>query len=299
MTIDDERRAILSQVAAGTLDPSHAAEQLAELERRAAGGDDPSGDSSGDSTSDSTSARPTPPPPPPPPPPLVNGATKVVVEASLRGVQVIGDPTVREAVAEGPHIARHEGDTLVIESEPDEDWRDLREFGRSASFSFSHWGPGGVRMRTRPSIMNRNLVVRMNPDLHLDARVEAGSLTTRGVRGPITARVSAGSARFDGFAAPLDIDVAAGSVKATGRLDRGDSHIRCDAGSVKLHLEAGSSVRVTTEAHLGSVTVGDRETGNRRAGLLGADAGEALIGAGSGRLDIEVNLGSVRVTSDE
>ena len=36
MTLDDERRAILSQVAAGTLDPTHAAHQLAELDRRAA-----------------------------------------------------------------------------------------------------------------------------------------------------------------------------------------------------------------------------------------------------------------------
>jgi hypothetical protein len=222
-----------------------------------------------------------------------------VVEASLRGVQVIGDPTVREAVAEGPHQAHLEGDTLVIESEPDEDWRDLREFGRSASFSFSHWGPGGVRMRTKPSIMNRNLVVRMNPDLHLDARVEAGSLTTRGVHGPITARVSAGSARIDDFASPLDIDVAAGSVKARGRLDRGESHIRCDAGSVKLQLERGSSVRISTEAHLGSVTIDDNEAGARRGGILGTETRDAVIGGGAARLDIEVNLGSVKVTSED
>jgi len=221
------------------------------------------------------------------------------VEASLRGVQVIGDPTVREAVAEGPHIARHEGDAIVIESEPDEDWRDLREFGRSASFSFSHWGPGGVRMRARPSIMNRNLVVRMNPDLPLEARVEAGSLPTRGVHGPITARVSAGSARLDDFASPLDIDVAAGSVKARGRLDYGESHIRCDAGSVKLQLERGSSVRIKTEAHLGSVTIDDQEPSGRRSGILGSDAGSATIGSGAGRLDIEVNLGSVKVTTDD
>ncbi|HZQ83393.1 MAG TPA: hypothetical protein VFA83_01070, partial [Acidimicrobiales bacterium] len=218
---------------------------------------------------------------------------------SLRGVQVIGDPTVREAVAEGPHIARHEDGAIVIESEPDEDWRDLREFGRSASFSFSHWGPGGVRMRTRPSIMNRNLVIRMNPDLPLEARVEAGSLTTRGVRGPIMARVSAGSARIDDFASPLDIDVAAGSVKARGRLDRGESHIRCDAGSVKLQLDRGSSVRISTEAHLGSVTIDDQEPSGRRAGLLGSDAGSATIGGGAGRLDIEVNLGSVKVTTED
>jgi hypothetical protein len=262
---DDPRRAILSAVADGSLSPQEAAERLHALSH----------------PDEAPAAEPV-----APPPAGGEGVARVRVEASARKVEIIGDPSVREAVAEGPHEAHREGDTLVIESEWDPDH--VREHIGGSGFSFT---------RTRSAVLVNSkiaLVVRMHPDLALDARVEAGTLTTTGVRGPIRAHVTAGSARLDGFEGPLDVEVAAGGIKGRGRLDHGDSRIRCDAGSVKLDLLAGSSVRVTGEAHLGKVDV----AGHRSTGVLN-DSASTTIGGGAATLDIECNLGSVKVTSGE
>lgn len=275
---EDERRAILSAVARGEMTASEAADRLHEL-------DNPPDEG-----------------PRYEPPPAVRTyeappgekAQRIRVEGGLRGIEIIGDPDVNEAVAEGPHEARRDGDTLVIETTTDDDLR-------STAFSFASVGRHGMRIKTRPHrppgiARNPGLVVRMNPDLPLDAWVEAGALTTRGVRGPIRAHVAAGSARIDGFDAPIDVEVAAGGLKARGRLDRGESRIRCDAGSVKIHLEHGSSVRVKGESHLGKVSMDRDDFGSR--GLLN-DSRTMTIGGGSGTLDIEVSLGSVKLTSDD
>jgi hypothetical protein len=213
------------------------------------------------------------------------GLVRVRVEASARKVEIIGDPSVREAVAEGPHEAWRDGDTLVIQGEFDD--HQFREQFTTSGFSFS---------RSRSAVMIRKqlaLVVRMNPDLELEARVEAGALTTTGVRGPIRAHVAAGSARVDGFEGPLDVDVAAGGVKGRGRLNRGESRIRCDAGSVKLQLQPGSSVRITGEAHLGKVDL----LGHQSSGMLN-DSTSVTVGDGAATLDIECNLGSVKVAAE-
>jgi hypothetical protein len=262
--VDDPRRDILSAVADGSLSPQEAAERLHALAH----------------PDEAPAAEPV-----GPPPAGGEGVTRVRVEASARKVEIIGDPGVREAVAEGRHEAWRDGDTLVIDGEWNQD-SDRPHFG--SGFSFDR-GRAAVLIGTR----QRALVVRMNPELALEARVEAGSLTTTGVRGPIRAHVAAGSARFDGFEGPLDIDVAAGGIKGRGRLDHGDSRIRCDAGSVKLQLQRGSSVQITGEAHLGKVDI----LGHQSNGLL-TDSASVTIGAGTATLDIECNLGSVKVSGD-
>jgi hypothetical protein len=261
---EDARRAILSAVADGSLSPQEGAERLHALDHP---DDAPAAEEAA------------------PPPSGGEGLVRVRVEASARKVEIIGDPSVREAIAEGRHEARREGDTLVIEGEWDRD--QVREHFHSNGFSFT---------RGRSAVMigrEAALVVRMNPDLDLEVRVEAGSLTTTGVHGPIRARLAAGSARFDGFRGPIDVDVAAGGVKGRGLLDHGDSRVRCDAGSVKLQLERGSSVRITGEAHLGKVDL----VGRQSSGVLN-DAASVTIGDGAATLDIECNLGSVKVSAD-
>lgn len=263
MSDDDVRRRILSAVAEGTLAPQEAADQLHAL------------DHPGEQEPEPAAPRRTPP---------GEAPMQVRVQASARKVEIIGDPSVREAVAEGRHEAWRDGDTLVIEGEWDHD--ELRDEFRTTGFNFS---------RSRSAVIigqHTSLIVRMNPDLPLEVRVEAGALTTTGVRGPIRARVAAGSARIDGFEGPLDIDVAAGGLKGRGRLDHGHSRIRCDAGSVKVELDRHSSVTISAEAHLGKVDV----LGERSNGMLN-DSACATIGAGEGALDIDCNLGSVKVTT--
>jgi hypothetical protein len=175
-------------------------------------------------------------------------------------------------VAEGPHRARQEGDNLIIEADT---------LGRDDGFAF---GPFGGRGRNR-----EGLTVRMNPDLALVARVRAGDVRIVGVHGPITAEVQAGDCRVEDFRSPLDAVVQAGSLSADGRLEAGDSKIRCQMGEVKLNLEKGSSVRITAHTTFGEVSIdgaGVKHDGSSR---------DATVGAGEGTLLLECTMGDIKV----
>lgn len=236
-----DRREILSRVAAGVITPEEAAAQLDAVKE-------------GDEASDS-------------------GIRKVRVVRQLGTLEVIGDSTVREAVAEGPHRARIEGDAMIFESETASDW---------GGFFF---GLGGQSHQT--------LRIRVNPLLALDLQIQAGSCRVRGVEGPIRADIQAGSASIDGFKGELDISVHMGSLKASGRLDGGDSRIGCDASNVNLHLERGSSVRITARAAMGKVEL----PGQSGSGVYHG-AQEMTIGDGGGSLLIESHMGSVKVDAE-
>jgi hypothetical protein len=185
--------------------------------------------------------------------------------------EIVGDPGVQEAVAEGPHVARRDGDTLIIEGE--EDTAELPGFRFSWRRGY-HLHFGDVRP----------LRIRMNPNLPLEVEAQAGSLRIRDVTAPIRADVQAGQTRIEGFAAPLQLNARAGSVRASGRLDQGASRVSCEAGSVKLLLDPSSSVRVTARTTLGSISVMGRQ-----------EQGAWVIGDGHATLDVETTMGSVRV----
>jgi hypothetical protein len=124
------------------------------------------------------------------------------------------------------------------------------------------------------------------------------------VRSPIRLRVSAGSAKLTGLASPLDAQISAGSLLAQGRLDHGHSVIVCDAGSVKVDLERGSSVKVTARTSLGKVVLPGHPDEVRAVigglgGLGGSDEQTATVGDGEGSLDITANLGKVVVRLDD
>jgi hypothetical protein len=238
-----DRREILSRVAAGTISPEEAASQLDAV------------------TPDETESEPA--------------IRRVRVIKQLGPAEIIGDPNVREAVAEGQHRARIEGDTMIIEGQSVDDW-------------------GGFIFGAARSAGRDRLVVRVNPALSLDLELQAGNCRVSGVEGPIRANVQAGSATIEGFSKTIDLSVQAGSVRATGRLDEGDSRIACDAGSVNLHLERGSSVRVTTRVNLGKVNlpVGTAFTAGRGTQDL-------TIGDGAASLAITTSMGSVNLTADQ
>jgi len=142
-----------------------------------------------------------------------------------------------------------------------------------------------------------DLTVRMRPDLPLDASVTAGSLKVAGVTGPLRVAVAGGSAKLDQFRGPLDLSVEAGSVKGSGLLASGSSRIRCQAGTVRIHLERGSSVKVRARAELGNVVLpGDAEGERWLAG--GGAAREVTVGDGAALLEIEANMGNVVVSAE-
>lgn len=270
-------RDILSQVAQGSLSPEEAATRLEELEREE--------------------------PAPGPRPEPETGTTREIRIVRQRGqVEVVGDPSVKEVAVEGPHIARREGGTLVIEGEDDWDGHVThREFPPNLGRSWGGWDeiPGFIFTRRFSSSWmrgwdSRPLVVRMNPHLPLEITLQAGSARIRGVLAPIRAEVQAGSTSIDGFTGPLSLSVQAGSVRASGRLDQGSSRIFCEAGSVQLHLLRESSVRITARSSIGKISL---PTGD--GWVVGGSDREATIGAGAATLDIETTAGAVRVTAEE
>ncbi|MBW3536885.1 MAG: hypothetical protein KY395_03825 [Actinobacteria bacterium] len=109
---DAERRSILSQVAEGTLSPEEAAERLSSLDQSSP--QDRSGGSGSPSQTATGGDRGLPPGAP---------AARIRIVGSVRLIEITGDPNVKEAVAEGPHDARREGDLLIIEGEgPEVAW---------------------------------------------------------------------------------------------------------------------------------------------------------------------------------
>ncbi len=211
----------------------------------------------------------------PPPATQAGPATKrVKLQTRLGNAEIIGDPNVAYAVAEGPHKARQDGDTMVIEQSL---------FDDEASFEFSR--PQG-RVRIRGFDVERRLIVRMNPTLALSASVQAGNLRITGLRGPVTGDVQAGNFIIDDFRGPINLNVAAGNVTATGRLDAGASSVRCRMGEVRVVLDKTSSVRIKARSRMGDVSF---------EGVEDARNNELTIGAGAGTLDCECTMGTIRI----
>lgn len=270
--METKRREILTRVARGELSPEEAVSLLEELDRA-----DP-----GSQTRTATEALPQ--------APTGAGTLKEIrVERSFGGVVVIGDPEVREAVAEGPHRAERQGDLLVIRSGSDEE----------GGFVFS---PRGDRWRWRwdgfqmyaPTF--RTLRLRVNPDLALQIVAQAGSVRVQGMRGRISGEIQAGTAVFEDFHGPLDLSLQAGSFRGTGVLTAGESHIRSEMGSIRLHLLGGSSVQVRAHSTMGRIVLGRQEPED--VFVVGGSGREMTVGAGEGTLDLDATMGSVRVTAE-
>jgi hypothetical protein len=250
----DLQREILNQVAAGTLTAEEGAARLEALESEPS-----SAPAAAPAAAASAPAQ---------------AVRKVRLISRFGSTEVIGDPNVDGAVADGPHKARQDGDTMVIEqSSPISD---------ETSFEFS-------RPQRRVIIngfdFGRRLTVRVNPSLPLSATVQAGNLRVRGMQGAISAQVQAGNCVIGEFRGPLDVDVAAGNVDATGKLTEGASTIRCEMGSVRMALDKASSVRISARTTLGKVAIEGDAVKN------------GAVGGAAGTLDIECNMGNVRVVA--
>lgn len=231
-------RDLLQKVAAGELDAEEAAELMEEMDR-----------STG--------------------PAIDSKVADVRVHCEVGAVTVVGDPTVREAVAEGRHTARFVGQTLVVDAELQ--------------------APGFVFL-PRPSRLRHELTVRANPALPLDIQMGAGSATVRGMTGPISASVGTGRLAVEGFRSPIDLNVEAGNITATGRLDSGMSRVRCEVGRVSLRLESGCSLQIDARSDLGRVSLpGEKHSGRRPTST------STILGDGAGTLDVKMALGDISI----
>ena len=260
----DLQREIVNQVASGKITAEDGAARLESLEAAEA------------------SSQPRPAQSRPAAPSTAAGTRRVRVSSAIGSAEIVGDPSVTYAVAEGPHRARQDGDTMVIE-------QGLLDGDEHFSF-----GPDRRVAVNSLDVGRRKLRVRMNPDLALFAQVNAGSVRIEGVHGPIAAEVLAGQCRISDFASPLDLATQAGNISASGRLGEGASKVRCEMGSVTINLEKGSSVRVTARTTMGKVAV---DTGGAESTYLGQSGREVTVGSGAGTLDIDCTMGNVRVSA--
>ena len=265
---DDERREIILAVSRGELSPEEAAARLETAEALPP----PSRPALPGSVTS----------PPPPPTATGGGITTVRVISDFGSVRVYGDASVAGAVADGMHLAEEDGSTLIIRTS-------VTGLG---GFVFGR--RGRIRVGVGTAGNTDRVDVRMNPRLALELEAKAGEVRVEGVEGPIKGDVMAGDVRIERFRSPIQLNVKAGQVRARGRLDSGESHIRCSAGQVRLELESGSSVRVRASARLGNI---DLDDGSETV-MIGGGAQERVIGAGAGLLDIEASLGQVEVRSE-
>ena len=288
----DELRALLNQVAEGRVDPTEAAQRLADLDHvttdpwatatdhdpatgsapSAAAPDQPGQASAGPATGTAVDAA----------------VTGVRVQASGRPVRVVGDASIATVAVDGPHTVRREGGRLRVDApvaggnDPDGSYRYERKTGLS-------------RWISQATLLGVPMTVRVNPQLPVDVELLAGSLDMMGLRAPTAFSVTAGSVRATDCSGPVDGTIRAGSAKLELRPTQGSSTVRVESGSVYLRLDKGSDVRLRAHAELGEVKVAGGAGSGRVVDREGSH--EVVVGRGTATMDVDIVMGSLKVAT--
>ncbi len=207
------------------------------------------------------------------------GLTRVAITAVGRRVRVEGDPTVTTLSVDGPHALRRVGTVMEVNS--------TEEIGPNFQ-GFSLIRPPRSLDDLRDIGLGKELVIRVNPKLVIDAEVTTGSLRTAKVPHLGRIRVTAGGATLDDVEEVEDLLSQAGGVGVEGPLRSGRSRLRVESGSLAVTLTAGASVAIRGEAKLGKISWPDG----------GDKVDEYVVGNGSARLDIAVVMGMATVKSE-
>lgn len=209
--------------------------------------------------------------------PTASSVSRVRIRALGRRVKIIGEPYVKTVAIDGPHVIKHEGDTLVVTSEG--------ELGASLD-GFTLLQTRSLRdVQERVLGLGRELSIRINPSLVVEAEVTAGSLSAERLPGLEHVRITAGSARVRDADGPLDLLVQAGSATVEGKFTKGHTRLRGESGSLQVHPLPGSDVRIRHDVQLGRI-VWEPD---------GVEKRERVLGAGTATLDLEVVMGQVTV----
>jgi hypothetical protein len=287
----DELRSLLTDVAEGRVDPAEAAARLSRMDAdgTATTPGDPWAEATGSAaaadadTSGAVTDQPS------APPSSEQPVQRVVVHSSARPVRVVADPTVASFAVEGPHSVRRDGTTARVEvpvaGTPDEpgSYRYERKSGLARWFG-------------QATFVGVPLTVRMNPELALEVEVMAGSVEMNGLRGAVEFSVTAGSIKATDCAGPFTGTVRAGSARLELRPAAGASRLRVESGSVDLRLQPGSDAKVRAHAELGEVKVRGRDGSSTRV-VDREGTYEVVVGAGTATVDLDVVMGSVKVTT--
>jgi hypothetical protein len=273
---DEQRRALLEAVAAGEVDAGEAARRLAIDDDH--DDDDGTGGAASAATGDRPAAEPD-----------GTGARRIRIEAAGAAVRIIGDPDIAGILVDGEHEIDERDGAVVVRCNP---FRNLVGTGAGTGFRI-HGGGSHRRIDFGSVAAGIRTTVRMNPDLPLAIDLNAGSISVRGVHGPIDADIDAGAAHLRDVRGPIQASVNAGALTVEGRFDQGESHISCDMGATNVRLAPGSDVRVRASVDLGRCEVRLPDDGGGRRG------GDYVLGGGRATLVIKGSMSAVTVATDQ
>jgi hypothetical protein len=225
-----------------------------------------------------------------PRPPGDDGVTAVRISASYRNLQVVADPSVATAFAEGEHTVGRDGGVLVV------DGRGGGLFGGAPDqhgwqFALTGAGPGG-RMGRR--WWDHNLTVRVNPRLPLQLDAVGSKLRLRGGEAGGEFRLAACSVGLDSLRGPIRVEANSCSVKGS-LAPAGGSRFLAEQSSVKVALLPGTDVRIQVHNRMSKVVLPERVGRSRQ---LKEEFGECVVGEGTGRLDLDAVMSSVVLVSE-
>lgn len=207
---------------------------------------------------------------------------RIIIKAAAVRLSIHGDPGVAEAVAQGPHTMKRDGDALLVDT-------------NTTAGDYAVEPPRSAFMTWVGQMVDRvgaTLDIRVNPDLPIQVLLVGGPLEVSGIRAGASVGVEAGSAHVSGEG-PLLLDVASGS----GLVDwtfTGQSRVRVDMGSVTVTVRPDSDVVLTADTTLGQALVQTHE-GNLKAPQDGTTP-PVTVGNGSGALTVSSRMGAVKVT---
>ncbi len=213
--------------------------------------------------------------------PGAKGVERVLIRASGRRIKVVGDAAVATVRVDGPHVLRRNRQVLEITSE--------------GSLTPSFDGLGLLRSRNLKDVRDhtfggKELVVRVNPALLVEAELSGGGLTTVGVAYLGQVRVTGGGAHLSGVAECNDVLVQAGQATVQGTFRTGRSRVRVESGRGVVELTEDSNVTIHGDANLGKVSWSGAHSG---------EGDEVVVGLGNARLDVEAVLAYVSVKIGE
>lgn len=259
---------VLDDLAAGRIDAAEANRRIEQLKR----GSEP----------EEAAADEQPEPEPSKSKPRSGGLERIAITAVGRRVRVEADSSVSTLSVEGQHVLRRNGTVMEISSTGD--------FGPSFN-GFSLIRPPRSLDDLRDIGLGKELVIKVNPRLVVDAELTTGGLRTSGVPKLGRIRVTGGGCSLEDVTEVADLLSQAGAVTVEGPISTGRSKLRVESGSLTVNLTEGANVTIRGEAKLGRINwPGDSD-----------NVDEIVIGNGSARLDISVVMGlaSIKNAEDE
>lgn len=201
------------------------------------------------------------------------GIERLVLRSVGRRVRLVGDPRVATIAVDGPHTLRRQGVTLEVSTEG--------ELGLNLD-GFSVVRPPRTVEDLRVLGFGRELVVRVNPAIPVDAEVTGARLTTLDVPFLGKIRVSAGGANLNGVSQIVDALIQAGGASLAGPLSAGRSRVRVESGNLTLQLTQDANLTIRSETQLGRISWPGEPHG---------ELDEFVVGNGSAHLELGVVMG--------